>query len=87
MAATLIIVEAARWFARALLMVIRIVNPDKIVLGGGIILAADTFMDPLRAFLKEMGSPTIKYSTEVQLAELGKYSPLYGAAALAHELI
>ena len=86
-AAMQIIDESARWFARALLMVIRIVNPDKIVLGGGIILAADTFVGPLRAFLKEMGSPSIKYSTEVQLAELGQYSPLYGAAALAHEFL
>jgi glucokinase len=87
MAAIQIINEAARWFARALLMVIRIVDPDKIVLGGGVTLAADTFLGPLRAFLKEMGSSSITYSTQVQLAELGQYSPLYGAAALALELL
>jgi len=87
MAAIQIIDEAARWLARALLMIIRIVNPDKIVLGGGVTLAGDTFLNPLRRFLKEMGSPSIPYSTEVQLAELGQYSPLYGAAALACEFL
>lgn len=87
MAAIQIIHEAARWFARALLMVIRIVNPDKIVLGGGVTLAGETFLGPVRTFLKEMESPSITYTTEVQLAELGQYSPLYGAAALAEELL
>src|SRR5579859_309629 len=87
MAAIQIIDEAARWFARALLMVIRIVNPDKIVLGGGVTLAGETFLGPVRTFLKEMGSPSITYSTEIQLAELGQFSPLYGAAALAYELL
>jgi len=86
-AAIQIIEEAARWFARALLMIIRVVNPDNIVLGGGVTLAGDTFLGPVRAALKKMESPSITYSTEVQLAELGQYSPLYGAAALALELL
>ena len=86
-AAIQIIDAAARWFARALLMIIRVVNPDNIVLGGGVTLAGDTFLGPVRAALKKMESPSITYSTEVQLAELGQYSPLYGAAALALELL
>ena len=87
MAAIQIVDEAARWFARALLMVIRIIDPDKIILGGGVTLAGKTFLGPVRGFIKEMGSSSITHSTEVQLAELGKYSPLYGAASLAHELL
>jgi len=86
-AAMQIIDESARWFARALLMVIRVIDPDKIVLGGGVNLAGDIFLGPVRAALKEMGTSSITYSTEVQLAELGQYSPLHGAAALAHELL
>jgi glucokinase len=86
-AAIQIIDEAARWFARALLMIIRIVDPDKILLGGGVTLAGDTFLGPLRASLKEMESSLIAYSTQVQLAELGQYSPMYGAAALVQELL
>jgi hypothetical protein len=33
--------------------------------------------------MDEMGSPSISYTTEIQLAELGQNAPLYGAAALA----
>jgi glucokinase len=83
MAATQIVDEAARWFGRALLMLIRAVNPDKIILGGGITLSGNTFLDPVRKFMDEMGSPSISYTTEIQLAELGQNAPLYGAAALA----
>ncbi len=83
LAAAQIINEAARWFARALLMLIRIDNPDKIILGGGITLAGDGFLRPVQMFLKEMGSPSIRYTTQIQLAELGQNSPLHGAAALA----
>jgi glucokinase len=83
MAATQIVDEAARWFARGLLMLIRVVNPDKIILGGGVTLSGNTFLSPVKRFMKEMGSPAISYTTEVQLAELGQNSPLHGAAALA----
>lgn len=78
--------EAARWLARALLTVIRIVNPDKIILGGGVAQAGNVLLDPVRESLEELGSPSIGYSTEIVLAELKAYSPLYGAAAMALDL-
>lgn len=84
-AATRIIREAARWLARALLTVIRIVNPDKIVLGGGVAQAGKVLLDPVHESLEELASSSICYSTEIILAELGTSSPLYGAAALALE--
>lgn len=81
-----IIREAARWLARAVLTVIRVMNPDKIILGGGVAQAGKVLLDPVHEHLGELGSPSIAYSTEIVLAELGSYSPLYGAAALALEL-
>jgi len=85
MAAERILREAGRWLGRALLAVIRIVNPDKIVLGGGVAQAGKLLLDPVHEALEELRSPTIQYSTEIVLAELGTLSPLYGAAALALE--
>jgi glucokinase len=85
-AAGRIIREAARWLSRALLTVIRIVNPDKIILGGGLAQAGNVLLDPVHEFLEELGSPSIRYSTEIVLAELGTHSALYGAAVLALEL-
>ncbi len=84
-AATQILRETARWLARGLLTVIRIINPDKVVLGGGVAQAGAVFLQPVREILEELGSPSIGYTTEIVLAELGTYSPLYGAAALALE--
>jgi len=82
-----IVREAAAWLARGLLTVIRILNPDRIILGGGLTLAGRVLLDPLHQCLTELASPTIGYSTEIATAELGMYSPLYGAAAMALDLM
>ncbi len=86
-AAGRIIREAARWLARALLTVIRILNPDKIVLGGGVALAGPVLLEPVHEFLDEMSSPSISYSTQIVLTELKGHSPLYGAAAMGLGLL
>ncbi|MGD0222176.1 MAG: ROK family protein [Terriglobia bacterium] len=80
--ATQILREATRWLARGLLMLIRILNPDIIVLGGGVAQSGVVLLDALHVFLDELASPTITYSTEIVTAALGNYSSLYGAAAL-----
>lgn len=87
MAAIQIISEASRWLARALLAVIRILNPDKIVLGGGVAQAGNFLLNPVNEALGEMRSSSIRYSTEIVLAELGSNSPLYGAAVMALDTV
>lgn len=77
--------EAVRWLARALLITIRLLDPDKIVLGGGVAQTGDFLLASLNTHLKQWWSPQFPYSTEIVLAELGTYSPLCGAAALALE--
>ncbi len=79
--------EVGRWLARGILTIIRIVNPDRVVLGGGVSRAGLVLLAPVREALKDFGSPTIQYSTEIVLAELGTLSPLYGAAAVALGMI
>jgi hypothetical protein len=49
--------------------------------------AGGVLLGPVREFLEELGSPSIVYTTEIVLSELGVYSPLYGAAAMALDLI
>ena len=84
-AASHIVRETTRWLARGLLMIIRILNPDVIVLGGGVAQSGTLLLDSLRSFLDEFASPTITYSTEIVTAALGNYSPLYGAASMGLE--
>jgi glucokinase len=81
-----IIEESAHWLARGLLMIVRVLNPDKIILGGGVARAGNVLLDPVRESMREFSSPTLSYSTEVALAELENYSPLYGAASMALDL-
>ena len=87
MAANRILRESARWLARALMTVTYLINPERIVLGGGVAQAAEVFLDPVREYFEEFGSPSIKPSTDIAVAELGPHSPLYGAAALASDLL
>jgi glucokinase len=81
-AANHILRETTRWLARGLLMIIRILNPDVIVLGGGVAQAGMILLDTLHTFLDELASPTIPYTTQIVTATLGNYSALYGAAAI-----
>ncbi len=84
--ATFVVREAARWLARGLLTAIRILNPDRVILGGGVALAGRRLLDPLHEYLEVLKTPQLKYSTEIVLAELGNDSPLYGAAALGWQM-
>ncbi len=77
--------DAARWLGRGLLSVVRIVNPDKIVLGGGVAQARKLLLDPIHDVFEERKSPDLPFTTEIVIAELGIYPALYGAAALALE--
>ncbi len=78
--------ETTRWLARGLLMVIRILNPDIIVLGGGVSQSGVQLLNILHSFLDEMASPTVTYSTEIVTSALGNYSALYGAASMGLEV-
>jgi glucokinase len=78
--------EAARWLARAILTIIRIVNPEKVILGGGVAQAGPVLLEPLRDALKGWQSSSVCYTTEIVPAALGTRASLYGAAVLALDL-
>ena len=84
--ATEILKETARWLARGILTVIRILNPEVIVLGGGVAQSGELLLKTLRGSLDEFASPTITYSTEIVTAALETYSALYGAAAMGMDV-
>jgi glucokinase len=84
--ATEILKETARWLARGILTVIRILNPEVIVLGGGVAQSGELLLKTLRGSLDEFASPTITYSTEIVTGTLGTYSALYGAAAMGMDV-
>ena len=85
-AANQILKETARWLAHGIVTVIRILNPEIIVLGGGVGQSGELLLKAVRTALDELASPTITYSTEIVTAALGTYSALYGAAAMGMDV-
>ncbi len=85
-AANQILQETTRWLARGVIAVIRILNPDVIVLGGGVSQSGEILLKALQNSLADLSAPKMPYSTEIRIASLGSYSALYGAAAIGMEL-
>jgi glucokinase len=68
--------------ARGIKAAIMLLNPERIVIGGGIANAADALFGPLREELRKQMPPWSRARVDVQLAGLGDDSVLYGALGL-----
>ena len=71
--------------ARGLKAAIMLLNPARIVIGGGISKAGDLLFEPLRAELARQMPPWSEARVEVQPAALGDDSVLWGALELARQ--
>jgi len=72
--------------ARGLKAAIMLLNPERIVIGGGIAKAGNALFAPLRAELARQMPPWSQARVDVQPAALEDDSVLWGALALAGEL-
>ena len=68
--------------ARGLKACIMLLNPERIVIGGGISKAGDALFGPLREELARQMPPWSQARVDVQPALLGDDSVLYGALSL-----
>lgn len=73
--------EAIDALARGILVVATVLGPQAVVLGGGLALAGDLLIDPLRNRLD--GLTTFQRRPELRLAALGDEAGCLGAALLA----
>jgi glucokinase len=69
--------------AAGLKAAIMLLNPTRVVIGGGISKAGDTLFVPLRAELRRQITAWSRARIDVVSSELGDDSVLYGALALA----
>ena len=58
-------------------------NPEKIVIGGGVSRAGNTLLEPVNQYFRSFTFPTVQESTSLRLATLGNEAGIYGAAWLA----
>jgi glucokinase len=65
---------------------VMLLNPERIIIGGGISKAGDALFAPLRTELRRQVTPWSRARVDVACAALGDDSVLFGALALANQL-
>ncbi len=82
--AALEILETAGYYLGVgLSTVVQVLNPDRIVLGGGLLSARDLFMGACMRGLNENIHPVLRGSAEIVFNTLGEDSGIMGAAQMA----
>ena len=75
--------EAARWYGMAIANAITLLNPDIVVVGGGVSLAGKQFWEPFRQTIRQLVFPPFRRNARVVPAGLGETVVVVGAALMA----
>jgi glucokinase len=78
-----IVGETIHYLAMGIANLVSVLNPQMIVLGGGLMQAADLFLEPLRREMLEWAQPIAAKQVRLELSGLGEDAGLLGAARLA----
>ena len=82
-AARRVLEETAAWLAMGVANIVSILNPQMIVLGGGLMQAGDLLLEALRREVPEWAQPLAARQVRIELTQLGEDAGLLGAARLA----
>jgi glucokinase len=81
-----VIAQFARWLALGLANLANALDPDRIILGGGLAASGHLFLDPVRAAFHDMVEAADRRpAIDIVLAELGEEAGAIGAALLARD--
>ncbi len=75
--------DAVRFLAMGIANIVSILNPEVIVLGGGLFRAADVFLEPVRREFRRWAQPIAAAKVRLVASALGEDAGLYGCAKLA----
>jgi glucokinase len=76
--------EAARYAGMGIANVISLLNPEVVVLGGGVVQGAgDLLLDPIRREVRRWAQPIAVGRCRIELTQLGASAGVLGAARLA----
>ncbi|ULT59005.1 ROK family glucokinase [Neobacillus drentensis] len=62
-----------------------ILNPETIVIGGGVSAAGDMLLNGVEEYFQKFSFPTVRTSTKLKLAQLGNDAGVIGAASLVKQ--
>jgi len=74
---------AVIYLAMGIANIVSLLNPEMVVLGGGLFQAADILLEPVRREIKRWAQPLAAKRVKIELSVLGENAGLYGAAKLA----
>ncbi len=72
--------EVSLHLGLALANIANILNPHKLIIGGGVSKAGDILLEPLKGYVQKFSFPHVAASTEITLAKLGNNAGVIGAA-------
>lgn len=77
--------ETARHLGLGIANLVSILNPEMIVLGGGLMQAGDLFLPAIRRVMPVWAQPVAAQRVRIELTQLGEDAGLLGAARLAFD--
>lgn len=84
-AACLAVAEAAKYLGMGIANLVSVLNPEIVVLGGGLMQAGDLFLEPIRREMREWAQPLSGAAVRIEMTQLGEDAGLLGAARLGLE--
>lgn len=78
---------AVIYLAMGIANIVSILNPEMIVLGGGLFQASDLLLEPIRKEFKRWAQPLAAKTVRIEVSALGEDTGLFGAAKLAWDRI
>ncbi len=77
-----ILAETARWLAMGIANLVSVLNPEMIVLGGGLMQAGDLLLERIRTEMLDWAQPIAARKVRIELTSLGEDAGVIGAARL-----
>ncbi|RNA68511.1 ROK family transcriptional regulator [Alteribacter keqinensis] len=74
--------QTGRYLGIGLTNLINFVNPEKVIIGGGVSRAGEFILDPVREIVKSRALTESARSTEIEASKLGEKGTITGAATL-----
>ncbi|HGC8335851.1 TPA: ROK family glucokinase [Streptococcus agalactiae] len=80
-----VVERVSRYLGLAAANISNILNPDSVVIGGGVLAAGEFLRSRVEKYFVTFAFPQVKKSTKIKIAELGNDAGIIGAASLANQ--
>jgi glucokinase len=82
-----VIAEAVTYLGMGIANIVSLLNPEVVVVGGGLFQAADLFLEPVRREVARWAQPLAGRAVRIEVSRLGEDAGLYGCGQLAWEAV